>query len=68
MVVDDVRATAQMLRKRLGIAPFRDSEGELFTALGTETGLLIVVRRGREWYPSTGVAGRTGAAPAHADR
>jgi catechol-2,3-dioxygenase len=56
LVVDDVRATTQLLRDALGIALFHGSEGELFTALGTETGLLIVVSRGREWYPSTGVA------------
>jgi catechol-2,3-dioxygenase len=56
LVVDDVHATTQLLRDRLGIAPFHGSESEFFTALGTETGLLIVVRQGREWYPSTGVA------------
>lgn len=60
VVVDDVPAMAAMLRKTLGLAPFRGSEGETFTALGDEEGLLIVVQHGREWYPSTGLA----AAPA----
>lgn len=47
---------AAMLRTTLGVAPFRGSEGETFTALGDDQGLLIVVQRGREWYPSTGLA------------
>jgi catechol-2,3-dioxygenase len=56
LVVDDVPAMAATLRTALGVAPFRGSEGETFTALGDEEGLLIVVQRGREWYPSTGLA------------
>jgi catechol-2,3-dioxygenase len=60
LVVDDVPAMAATLRGALGVAPFRGSEGETFTALGDEEGLLIVVQRGRGWYPSTGLA----AAPA----
>ncbi len=60
IVVDEVPAMAATLRAELGVAPFRGSEGETFTALGDDEGLLIVVRRGREWYPSTGLA----AAPA----
>lgn len=60
VVVDDVPAMAATLRGALGVAPFRGSEGETFTALGEEDGLLIVVQGGREWYPSTGLA----AAPA----
>jgi catechol 2,3-dioxygenase-like lactoylglutathione lyase family enzyme len=60
VVVDDVSAMAVTLRVTLGLASFRGSEGDTFTALGDEEGLLIVVQRGREWYPSTGLA----AAPA----
>lgn len=60
LVVDDVPAMAATLRGALGVAPFRGSAGEMFTALGDEEGLLIVVQGGREWYPSTGLA----AAPA----
>jgi catechol-2,3-dioxygenase len=60
LVVDEVPAMAAALRGALGVAPFRDSEGETFTALGDEEGLLILVQREREWYPSTGLA----AAPA----
>lgn len=56
VVVDDVPAVAATLRGTLGVAPFRGSEGDTFTALGDEEGLLIVVQRGREWYPSTGLA------------
>jgi catechol 2,3-dioxygenase-like lactoylglutathione lyase family enzyme len=56
VVVDDVPAMAATLRGALRVAPFRGSEGETFTALGDSEGLLIVVQRGREWYPSTGLA------------
>jgi len=58
--VDEVPAMVATLRTTLAIRPFRGSEGETFTALGDEEGLLIVVQRGRAWYPSTGLA----AAPA----
>jgi catechol-2,3-dioxygenase len=60
LVVDDVPALATTLRSALKVTPFRGSEGATFTALGDEAGLLIIVQRGREWYPSTGLA----AAPA----
>jgi catechol 2,3-dioxygenase-like lactoylglutathione lyase family enzyme len=56
VVIDDVPAMAATLRGTLGVAPFRGSEGETFTALGDKEGLLILVQRGREWYPSTGLA------------
>lgn len=56
LVADDVPAMAAELCGALQLAAFRGSEGETFTALGDEDGLLIVVQRGREWYPSTGLA------------
>lgn len=56
LVVDDVPALVATLREALGVKPFRGSESKTFTALGDEDGLLIVVQRGREWYPSTGLA------------
>ncbi len=60
IVVDEVPAMVATLRTTLAIMPFLGSEGETFTALGDEEALIIVVQRGREWYPSTGLA----AAPA----
>lgn len=56
LVVDNVPATVEMLRTELGITPFRGSESAEFTALGDVTGLLIVVQRGRAWWPEIGVA------------
>jgi catechol 2,3-dioxygenase-like lactoylglutathione lyase family enzyme len=56
VVVDDVPATARELGGALRAAPFRGEPDADFGAVGTERGLLIVVRRGREWYPSTGVS------------
>jgi catechol-2,3-dioxygenase len=60
LVTDDVPATAADLRAALGIETYRGAAGDEFTALGDDDGLLIVVKRGRIWYPDTGVA----AAPA----
>jgi catechol-2,3-dioxygenase len=50
LVVDDVPAMVARLRAELGAEPYRDP-GADFAAVGDETGLLIVVRRGRSWYP-----------------
>jgi hypothetical protein len=47
--VDDVAAAVTALAE-LGIEPYRPWGGE-FAPLGTADGLLIVVRRGRGWFP-----------------
>jgi catechol-2,3-dioxygenase len=52
---EDALATVQMLGTGLGVSVYRGPENENFTALGDENGLLIVVRRGRIWYPDTGI-------------
>jgi catechol-2,3-dioxygenase len=50
--VDDVRATVTHLSARLRI-PTYDGEGsDSFSALGDEHGLLILVRKGRAWFPT----------------
>lgn len=54
LATDDVPATARMLQEQLGIAVYRGSASDTFTALGDEHGLFIIVQRGREWYPDTG--------------
>jgi catechol-2,3-dioxygenase len=54
MATADVPATARMLAAQLGIAVYRGSASDTFTALGDEHGLFIIVQRGREWYPDTG--------------
>jgi catechol-2,3-dioxygenase len=52
IVTDDVHATARMLQTETGIT-YYDSGNEQFAALGDDQGLLIVVERGRIWFPET---------------
>jgi catechol-2,3-dioxygenase len=50
--VDDVRATVTDLSARLRL-PVYDGEGsDTFSTVGDEYGLLIVVRKGRAWFPT----------------
>ncbi len=49
LAVEDVAAAVAALAK-LGIEPYR-AWGDDFAPLGTTEGLLIVVRRGRGWFP-----------------
>lgn len=63
MYIDEVRLSVPnpaALAFYTSVLQLPAEEGETFTALGDAQGLLIVVQRGREWYPSTGLA----AAPA----
>jgi hypothetical protein len=53
--VDDVAAAVAALAE-LGIEPYRPWGGD-FAPLGTVEGLLIVVRRGRGWFPYDVAAG-----------
>lgn len=48
-----VRAAAQELTRTLGLQPYRPI-GDDFAAMGTEHGLLILVRAGRPWFMSPG--------------
>jgi catechol-2,3-dioxygenase len=56
LVVDDVAAFAQMVQRAMGSPVYRSAINELFTPLGDENGLLIVVKRGRVWFPERKVA------------
>ena len=52
----DVEQTVKWLSDNLGL-PIYDGEGSnSFSAVGDESGLFIVVRQGRIWYPETGIA------------
>ena len=51
VVVDDVPAAARRLQDALGVPAYRPA-GERFAPLGDEHGLLIVVPRGRRWFPT----------------
>lgn len=53
VATDDVKNTVDLLQG-MGI-PIYDGEGsDTFTAVGDEHGLIIVVKRGRVWFPDTG--------------
>lgn len=60
VVTGDVPQAAAAICARLGAGIFSGSASPDFTAIGDRHGLLIIVRRGRIWYPDTGRA----AAPA----
>jgi catechol-2,3-dioxygenase len=47
----DVAETVRLLAAALGVGVFRGSINENFAAVGGETGLFIVVREGRPWFP-----------------
>ena len=48
--VDDVAVVVDTLERELGLHPYDDWD-ESFAPLGDDEGLLIVVRRGRGWFP-----------------
>ena len=39
----------------LGVTVYDGEGGDMFTAVGDELGLFIVVKQGRIWYPETGI-------------
>lgn len=53
LAVENVADAAQALRSDLGLEVWDAGDGEVFTALGDEHGLLIVVRKGRSWFPTS---------------
>ncbi len=60
IVTDDVSAAVQAIQAHTGSSPYRGAPDEDFTAIGDEQGLLLVVKRGRLWFPDQ----RLAAAPA----
>jgi catechol 2,3-dioxygenase-like lactoylglutathione lyase family enzyme len=55
MPVDDVAAFLDELERRTGARPWSGNR-ETFAAAGTKAGSLIVVKRGRVWYPTDAAA------------
>jgi catechol-2,3-dioxygenase len=49
--VADVARTGQRLERELGIRPFGQSS-DTFAPMGDDHGLIIVVKRGRGWFPT----------------
>ena len=56
LATDDVAATVDDLCTTLGLEVYVGADSDSFTAVGGEDGLFIVVKRGRVWYPNTGIA------------
>jgi catechol 2,3-dioxygenase-like lactoylglutathione lyase family enzyme len=54
LATPDVPTTVAWLRDQFDLPIYRNSS-DAFTAVGNENGLFIVVKDGREWFPSTGV-------------
>jgi len=55
VVADNVPATVRMIQQRTASPVYRGVVDQLFTPVGDEHGLLIVVQQGREWFPHTRV-------------
>lgn len=60
LVVDDVPGFVQTVQRELGSPVYRGAVEDPFVPVGDERGLLIVVKRGRLWFPEQMIA----AAPA----
>jgi catechol 2,3-dioxygenase-like lactoylglutathione lyase family enzyme len=58
VVTDDVRATASRACQTLGAPIYRSQLNEAFVPVGDEEGLLIIVARGRPWFPDRMIAGQ----------
>jgi catechol 2,3-dioxygenase-like lactoylglutathione lyase family enzyme len=56
VVTDDVRATAMLACNALSASPYRSELNDAFVPVGDEEGLLIVVARGRPWFPDRSLA------------
>lgn len=55
VVTDDVSTTVAEVQVELGVRVYRGSVSDTFAAVGDENGLLIIVKRGRVWFPDTGI-------------
>lgn len=50
--VEDPLATVRMVREQAGLEPFGDPS-ETFAPVGSDDGLLVIVRQGRIWFPTS---------------
>jgi catechol-2,3-dioxygenase len=56
LAVDDVTGSVAALKTRMpGVELYSGIDDDSFAAVGNLDGLMIVVRRGRIWYPNSGV-------------
>ena len=63
---DDVPATARAWSQIFSTSAYGETNGN-FYPIGDEHGLLIIVPKGRIWFPNTGVAARAAPVTAHID-
>jgi len=56
IAAEDVPQQVEIIRHRRGEPIYDGAGSSTFTAVGDEHGLFIVVKRGRIWFPETGVA------------
>ena len=56
LVTEDVLLQVGLLTAELGVEVYDGEGSDTFAAVGDEEGLLIVVKRGRTWFPDTGKA------------
>jgi catechol-2,3-dioxygenase len=54
--VNNVSEAVRALTTTFGLSVYDDNADQTFAAVGDESGLFIVVQRGRVWFPETGVA------------
>jgi catechol-2,3-dioxygenase len=55
ITTDDVAATVACLTEQLGVGVYDGAGSDMFSAVGDEEGLLIVVKQGRIWFPESGI-------------
>jgi catechol 2,3-dioxygenase-like lactoylglutathione lyase family enzyme len=56
VVTDNVPQTVQAIQAKLPVHLYRATMDDMFVPVGDETGLLIVVKRDRIWFPETKAA------------
>lgn len=54
LTTDDVLAQTSRFISKMGLSSFQETVNNNFVALGDEHGLVLLARKGREWYPNTG--------------
>lgn len=55
LATSDVKQTVKWLCNALGVTIYDGEGSDMFTAVGDELGLFIVVKKGRNWFPETGI-------------
>jgi catechol 2,3-dioxygenase-like lactoylglutathione lyase family enzyme len=56
IVTDDVPKTVEAIQAKLPVTLYRATLNDMFVPMGDETGLVIVVKRDRIWFPETKAA------------